>query len=821
MSNKKVLDALKTKVANISAKLLSRKKYPRDTVTLVSDKLLNQFLAADSNHLGPSAMKSLKNSLTEYNDSHHRKSLQRFQCYNDFVELLLKSGAASCKFIDVALKTERRIIIRLDKQILRHVDYVLRIKAHLSELPLSPTSDRDNFSGKENSLKEVLLHKEIEYTCSYLASAVLFGLTTLPKFHIDLLKLRRQDIRHDPVSINLPYKSSDVFYRYFLPSPASAYLLRYLLFHDHLHRRTHKRKIIRPSDLVNKDSRIKRESVAKLFTSWTKSVLHNCGITVDKGLSPTQFYKAALAASLMSASPSADGSDSYPPFILSVQSRKIRSYSFGDEYMYHLSSSCRRSPVTGKRKQPSKKSTQPEITVLRQAVSEITDIRMPLEKDFHNLKKRNHAAARIINLANGYKDKLPLHDFENLLLLAKWISHMLNGSTKMTTINDYVSMIPRLLYNLSAHGVIHLLAPAALREIIQKTMRECTNASIRDHIIYFCKYLKKELGDKFQEPDWSRKDMLKEDIPSPKSFISFDDIQEARARCYSFFAAHIKKLVQPGLIKAATDKAIHKAKVYRQIIVLAFYAGLRISEIMQLRYNHILFDNGLILTIRKSKTRNGIRNLPLELLLPDDVLNEFKEFLSYVNERKKYYNSFVFENLDGKVYSTTTVRKDVQAIFESLGYLQFVFHHLRHSFANWFLLRCYAAFNMIPETTPFLSYELFKKKYLERIRVLLLGASSRDRGQEAFSFAMAALARLMGHGGPTVTLETYVHNTDWLFFLLSRSYETQTVRLTSKQAADFLQITYPSLPPAFKGMGKKTVNIDILLRSQRNVLAYR
>lgn len=128
---------------------------------------------------------------------------------------------------------------------------------------------------------------------------------------------------------------------------------------------------------------------------------------------------------------------------------------------------------------------------------------------------------------------------------------------------------------------------------------------------------------------------------------------------------------------------------------------------------------------------------------------------------------------------------------------------------------------MIPEKTPFLSYELFGQKYLDRIRVLLLGAVNRDRGQAAFSFTMAALARLMGHGGPTVTLETYVHNTDWLFFLISRSYESQTIRLTSKQAADFLQITYPSLPPALKGLGKKTVNNDILLSSQRNLLAYR
>ncbi len=237
--------------------------------------------------------------------------------------------------------------------------------------------------------------------------------------------------------------------------------------------------------------------------------------------------------------------------------------------------------------------------------------------------------------------------------------------------------------------------------------------------------------------------------------------------------------------------------------------------------NHVIYDNGLLLTIRKSKTQNGIRNIPLALLLPDDVLQEFKEFFLYRTKQENFYNLFLFKSLDWKLYSSTTVRKDVQEIFESLGYSRFVFHHLRHSFASWFLLRWVAAFykNVIPKNTPYLAYELFKPRYLSKLRFLLLGADNRRHGQNAFSHVMPALARLMGHGGPIVTLGTCVHNPDWLFFMFSKYNEPRIISVTSRQAADFMQITYPTLPPLFRGKGKKKVGTEDLLNAQRQYLA--
>jgi len=826
-----IIDLLST-VDSIASKLRAGKtKYPHHTIDTVSEVIKKTFQANQKPEIDKKTSRSIKNVLIEHKDEHARESLRNFQCYNDFVERLIKSHKAHCKFINTVLKTERHLIVRIDKQVLGHIEAILIIKNHLQQLntPFPITKDKSaTTSTKANNEKDLRL-KEREYTCSFLAATVIFGLATIPNFHRTLLKIRLKDITVSPLSILIPHKSSEVFSRFFLPFPASAYFQRYLLFHEDLHRLNHGRAVIKPTNLVNKDSFIDINNVSEYFTKWTRDILTMHGVPNSKGLTPPQFYKAALAASLVSSDPLNPKAVSYPPFILSALSRKIKSYSYHDRYMHHLSADyhklARQNPQT--RRTPKLK--YDSISVLHEAVDSISKIRMSLENRQHNLADRESMASKIMEKLNHYKEKLDDNDFVNLSLYAKWIVHMLNKATelKIGVINDYASMVPSLLYNLAGVKAFHHLSPEEREEFLRLTIREYNNRSVREHLKLFCIFVASEVGKQFQLPNWSSKELQKEDIPTPKSLISFADLDEALNRCNTLFISNTKRFKSPKILEAEIRKASNKSKIIRQVISLAFYTGLRISEIMRLRLNNIIYDKGIVLAIRVSKTRNGIRNIPLRLLMPDAALNDFMVYIDQVRDHAIYRNQPLFGKLDVKknidpTYSNTTIRKDVQLIFESLGYTEFVFHHLRHSFANWFLLRWFTAFhkNLILANTPFLKYELFKPKYLDRIRSLVLGANNRNRGQKAFSFAMPALARLMGHGGPIVTLETYVHNPDWLFYLYSKVNEQKTVRVTSKQATDFLQITYPTLPPVFKGSGHKTVKTDDFLNNQRNFLTF-
>lgn len=827
MSKADPMKVLFNKIDKIAAKQRSRKtKYPHATVDHVSDLIKRAFHKKGSPEFARKEVNALKKEFTEHNDSHSKHSLRNFQCYNDFAEQLMKSHAAQCKFINTILKTERHLIIRLDKQTLSHIEYVLIIRDALKnmrtppDLPKLPSTVITDKAGRRSDSN--LLSNEIEYTCSFLASAVIFGLSTLPKFHHSLTRLRIKNIATNPVAIKLFYKSSDVFWRYFMPFPASAYFLRYILYHENRCRKALGRKVTKPNNFINQYSLINPDKMASYFTLWTTEVLLDQGIANSDGLTPPQFYKAALAASLLTSNFNKTQSGAYPPFILSAQSRKIKSYSFDDRYLYHLSSQYQQISGLGQPKRAVKKRAQAAISILHEAVDEIAKIRMPLEKIRHNLGYRQAEARRIIEAVERYKGRLNGDNFANLSLYGKWIAKMLCNSTsiKISAINDYASMVPSLLYNLSEEKAIYRLQPDKRDQYLRMTMREYRNRSIRNHLRYFCNFIASELKGKFKRPNWRKKDLQKEEIPTPKSLISFMDVDEALNRCEDHFKRHIQMKKDPDIIERETVNALHKTRVYRQIIALAFYTGLRISEIMRLRTNHIIYDDGIVLSIRSSKTRNGIRNIPLSLLMPDQVLTEFIDYCNYIWEKDpRYYNSPLFINNNLKVYSNTTVRKDVQEIFESLGYLEFVFHHLRHSFANWFLIRWFTAFhkNLIPPDTPFLKYDLFKPTYLDKIRYLVLGANSQKRGQKAFSYAMPALARLMGHGGPIVTLETYVHNPDWMFYLLSKHNEPKSVPITPKIAANFLQVTYPTLPPGLKGV-KKTILSDALLNFQRDFL---
>lgn len=292
-------------------------------------------------------------------------------------------------------------------------------------------------------------------------------------------------------------------------------------------------------------------------------------------------------------------------------------------------------------------------------------------------------------------------------------------------------------------------------------------------------------------------------------------ISKALAHCEDFFCAYIKKYRDEKTQRIRLDEARHKAVIIKHMINLGFYAGVRASEFAHLKVANVIYDEGPVLCIRKTKTANGVRNIPINLLAPESYL---KTFIEYYKERKKIAsgNELLFPNYKGSLWDTSHLASEVRRIFESIGIRDLRFHYLRHAFANWFLMRWFVAFhaNYVPVDLPFIENELFHEPYIKKLKKLILGMNNKT-GQDTFTYALAVLARLIGHGGPIVTMQKYIHCGDWFFYLLSKGSEAMEVQIVSRQAEDLLQLSYSSLPDKFKGRGKKKLTFGEILYYQQ------
>ena len=150
-------------------------------------------------------------------------------------------------------------------------------------------------------------------------------------------------------------------------------------------------------------------------------------------------------------------------------------------------------------------------------------------------------------------------------------------------------------------------------------------------------------------------------------------------------------------------KRIYGVEVARQLSLIAsigFFAGLRRSEVLGLKVSDVEgVEHGEVNLLvrpnpsRSLKTKNANRVIPVSLWMPKRVLSALlkwrKECIG--DERgAKSYDQYLFQGFikKGKLLS---VDKRVLLITEALQHASsdrtVRFHHLRHSFSNWQLLR--------------------------------------------------------------------------------------------------------------------------------------
>lgn len=217
-----------------------------------------------------------------------------------------------------------------------------------------------------------------------------------------------------------------------------------------------------------------------------------------------------------------------------------------------------------------------------------------------------------------------------------------------------------------------------------------------------------------------------------------------------------------GLCSNRTTKAL------RAIFILGYRCGLRISEVLNIRFSDLQLDiksplariisAPISLLIRNTrfndlKTSESRRILPLNLLIPEE---ELERLLSYV--QTEFQDIKI--NSDRPIFtsdinsSTTMGRPQVYAFLNPLmrqatkdGNIRF--HHLRHSFANNLLL----GFTCSEERLNLLcNFDWFYIKLKQRL-------TSENINRRSF---LSQIAAWMGHASPDTTIRNYLHVLDFL-----------------------------------------------------------
>ncbi|WP_342619415.1 hypothetical protein [Rhodoferax sp. GW822-FHT02A01] len=207
--------------------------------------------------------------------------------------------------------------------------------------------------------------------------------------------------------------------------------------------------------------------------------------------------------------------------------------------------------------------------------------------------------------------------------------------------------------------------------------------------------------------------------------------------------------------------------------MLGFRCGLRRREIQMLWTDDLFGDDNAVLVVRASrlatlKSRNARRRMPLAALLPAD---ELKLLLSYQQRRTAQlegHSALLFCNPEAPrvPLDDVVMFRPITQIFQRIcagSGPQFRFHHLRHSFGNWLLLRLLAADNpdLVNSDEPFLPHkderDNWTKQLKEKLFVRALGTELQPSRKNLY-----LVSSLLGHLSPDTSLRHYLHLIDWL-----------------------------------------------------------
>jgi len=248
-------------------------------------------------------------------------------------------------------------------------------------------------------------------------------------------------------------------------------------------------------------------------------------------------------------------------------------------------------------------------------------------------------------------------------------------------------------------------------------------------------------------------------LPVDANLITFEDYRAA----WNLFDERMAKGRDP-------DDTI----ICKLVMALAFKLGMRRMEILGLRLEDMQLERGMTCVVRphdqrRLKTASSRRNMPMAAFLDWRERKLLKKWFYRRRQEEgrealppgSIRSRYLFARVDGEApQEQVSVEGVVDRIIEVLrgvtGDQAIFLHHLRHAFGTWTYLRlCAPDYPLVAEFfvgQPETSQAIRQGK---RLRHMVLG--ERRSPSRVFAFAVA---RLLGHSSPAMSMAHYIHCSD-------------------------------------------------------------
>lgn len=357
--------------------------------------------------------------------------------------------------------------------------------------------------------------------------------------------------------------------------------------------------------------------------------------------------------------------------------------------------------------------------------------------------------------------KQPSGLLDNARYLLSWLEWLLSrrSMSPETILTYYKKLQVFIFYQFQATPITAIDDPDEFLEIIEECMHAYDNPESQRNVK---KAFRSFLG-------WAHGKQLAPKIPwndsslhvyrdgKERAIVSFEDMDK--------LLAHITDRVE------CNDLSVEIGARFRIFCILCFFGGLRRRETVRLTLRDLtVVGPEILLWIRQSKTRHGIRLLPLDALIPEPYLTEIVAFHRAAAEMAGPANDLpLLPDDDGQFCRSSLFSHPIGRLMKKvLGFGSA--HTLRHGFATWFLVRTDLLLHGLPEnlTTSEFSHVVFGPQAMAQFSFVIFGKplDALPRGAKALPRPLHILSMLIGHACPEITLSIYAHSLDWVYFLI-------------------------------------------------------
>lgn len=453
--------------------------------------------------------------------------------------------------------------------------------------------------------------------------------------------------------------------------------------------------------------------------------------------------------------------------------------------------------------------SRPTLQPLQQQVNSLLRLinKETVMSERRSLARRIEDLVRTLPLlpaSHGCSKQAPLSNFRVQL---EWLVNLLgtrypgtDGLAPISVRNYYGTVQARLVDALGALNILSLSSPDHVAEVVGDMLEDAlggeTLRTQRSHFVRLFAFLQLNYG-------------------VPGVDLSNDELWVGTE-------VHPFPILSPGMVDAYIDQLSPPDNI---ATILGSYGMVRRGELSRLVISDLVGSpDNLYLSIWTSKTRAGIRRVPLWALIP---ARHRQTLLAYRNSRYSATPSSrvdmepLLVDEDGQHFTESGLGDRIRARMSRAGLDITSLHPLRHQGASWFPLVWYCAFHQLPANTLGFNFThpLFSEEHLAQFRQLFLPLPHgvNDVHQPCETDPFHVLSRIMGHSAPLTSVQRYVHTLSFLEYVLMQDRHHVPAwldRLTRTEAARLLVCSPSEITRRFKaatGPGGPHVDKQILL----------